>query len=275
MREAHAVVIAVISGLVFFVVSLVGPWLVQAYWPSVAFPTLGFLGALCGVVIIVLIGLFIGGYLAWEQEERERLKLERRLAPRLRLECDPGSANFVWPTPTQAGFKMVYLRVLARAMSQTVKKCQAFLQRVSQWDGNNYVSLYDVPIELPWSERNPLAIEPQDLNHDVGMFVDVAWFADPASGLPPFGLANIKTVHALRLLSILNEQILPFPERNLKLDLLLIGVGSENATLSLNIHRSRDPSRWNKPQIGWMSGREIRIDSYVSDEVVAVGLLAS
>jgi hypothetical protein len=69
----------------------------------------------------------------------------------------------------------------------------------------------------------------------------------------PFGLLNFNSLLPSGLIEIFQQQILPYPERNLKLDLLLTGTDSENATLSLNIHRGhRGQEQWDKPQIGWM-----------------------
>jgi hypothetical protein len=78
----------------------------------------------------------------------------------------------------------------------------------------------------------------------------VVWFADPASSPFPFGVLNADSVLPNRLVEILRNQVFSQPQRNIKLDLLLIGKDSENATLSLNIHRGQ--KRWNEPQIGWM-----------------------
>ncbi len=90
-------------------------------------------------------------------------------------------------------------------------------------------------------------------------FLDVAWFADPKSGRFPFGLLNVHTLLPDQFRTILEDQILPSPERNLKLDLLITGEDSENATLSLNIHRGQP--QWDQPQIAWMEGNAIRRDS--------------
>jgi hypothetical protein len=39
---------------------------------------------------------------------------------------------------------MLYVRVLARAVSPTVQNCRAYLQRVSQWDGERYSEIRDL-----------------------------------------------------------------------------------------------------------------------------------
>jgi hypothetical protein len=145
---------------------------------------------------------------------------------------------------------MLYVRVLARAMSPVVKGCRAYLLRISQWDNDRYVPLFDQPLLLPWSYENPQSIQPKDLNHDVDAFLDVVWFADPASSPFPFGVLDADSVLPNRLVEILRSQVFSQPQRNIKLDLLLTGKDSENATLSLNIHGGQ--KRWNEPQIGWM-----------------------
>jgi hypothetical protein len=215
-------------------------------------------------VMAVVFFLFTG-YRLWARERAERIVLEKHLAPRLRLEFDPHKAKFVSLTPTLGGSDMLYVRVIARAVSPTVKNCSAYLQRVSQWDGERYVVLFDGPFPLPWSYEGPNSVEPRDLNHDVDAFLDVAWFADPKSGRFPFGLLNVHTLLPEQFRTILEHQILPSPERNLKLDLLITGEDSENATLSLNIHRGQP--QWSQPQIGWMEGNAIRRDSNVQADV--------
>jgi hypothetical protein len=92
----------------------------------------------------------------------------------------------------------------------------------------------------------------------VDAFLDVAWFVDPKRSGPPFGLLNIASTTSNRFFKVLQERILPCPQRNLKLDLLITGDDSENATISLNIHREQP--LWDQPQIGWMKGNEIRRD---------------
>jgi hypothetical protein len=99
--------------------------------------------------------------------------------------------------------------------------------------------------------------------YDVDAFLDVAWFTDPASGRFHFGILNADSVLPNRLIGILQNQLVPQPQRNIKLDLLLTGENSESATLSLNIHRGQP--RWNQPQIGWMDSigmirRESNVD---------------
>jgi hypothetical protein len=75
----------------------------------------------------------------------------------------------------------------------------------------------------------------------------------------------VDTSLPIRLQEILENQILPSPTRNLQLDLLITGDDSENATLSLNIHRGNP--QWNQPQIGWMDSiGMIRMESNISPE---------
>jgi hypothetical protein len=146
---------------------------------------------------------------------------------------------------------MIYVRVIARARSPIVEECRGYLQRISQWDGTQYVALFDETLELPWS-GNASDTQPRQINHDVDAFLDVAWVADSQFAPPPFGLLSHQTTNVpMRLLEILQTQILSHPERNLKLDLLIVGKDSENARLSLNIHRNPQVS-WDALQVGWM-----------------------
>jgi hypothetical protein len=156
----------------------------------------------------------------------------------------------------------------SRERCTTVKNCSAYLQRVSQWDGEQYVPLFDGPFQLPWSYEAPQSVQPKDLNHDVDALLDVAWFADPSSGHIQFGLLHAATVLPDQFRAVLQKQILPFPERNLKLDLLIIGKDSKNATLSLSIHRGHSGSSpWDPQQICWMEGNALRRDNNIPDDL--------
>jgi hypothetical protein len=219
----------------------------------------GYARPIFGVMAVLFFSATV--YRVWAKEREQRIALEKHLAPRLRLEFDPRQAKFVSVTPTQGGFDMLYVRVLARALSPTVNNCRGYLQRVSQWDGERYVMLFDETFLLPWSYENPQSPQPKQLNHDVDAFLDVAWFADRARPTLSFGLLNADSVVSNRLLAVLEKRVFPFPERNLKLDLLITGDDSENATLSLNIYRGQP--QWDQPQIGWMKGNEIRRDSNI------------
>jgi hypothetical protein len=201
-------------------------------------------------------------YRIWFYERRQLVDLEAHLAPRLRIEFDPLQPKFVSPTRVVGSLEMLYVRVLARAISPVVEDCRAYLLRISQLEGERYVPLFEEPLLLPWSYENPKSVQPKDLNHDVDAFVDVAWFTDPASGRFHFGILNADSVLPIRLTDILQDHLLPQPERNIKLDLLLTGENSESATLSLNIHRAQP--RWNQPTIGWMDSiGMIRMESNI------------
>jgi hypothetical protein len=213
---------------------------------------------------MAIIALLITAYRAWADERNRVVALESHFAPRVRLEFDPTQPKFMSMTTAAPGFNILYVRVLARAMSPTVQNCRVFLKQVSQLNGERYVMLFDEPLPLPWSYENPLEVRPRQLNHDVDAFVDVAWFADVIellAGGEAFSFLNFETPLPNRLITILKEKVLPFPERNLKLDILITGEDSESASLSLNIHRGQP--RWDQPQVGWMKGDEIRRDSNV------------
>jgi hypothetical protein len=209
---------------------------------------------------MAILAFLFTAYRIWADERRQLVSLEQHLAPRLRIEFDPRQPKFVSVTSENSGFAILYVRVLARALSPIVNNCRVYLQQVSQLNGERYVMLFDEPLLLPWSYENPQDIQSRQLNHDVDALLDVGWFGDPV-GLLAFGLLNFQTPLPNRLRTILLDQVLPFPERNLKLDLLITGDDSANATFSLNIHRGQP--RWDQPQIGWMKGDEIRRDSNI------------
>jgi hypothetical protein len=190
----------------------------------------GFGRALFGAMAIL--AFFVTAYRVWADERWKLSALEQHLALRLRFEFDPKEAS-----------------VLARALSPTVNNCRAYLVRVSQWDGLQYITLWDESLPLPWSYSAPIVVEPRQLNHEIDEFLDVAWFVDPNLPALQFGFLNAGSIIPNRLRNILADQILPFPARNLKLDLVITGEDSENATISLNIHRGHERARWTEPQI--------------------------
>jgi hypothetical protein len=85
--------------------------------------------------VMAVLFFSIAAYSVWATERQRLVVLESHLAPRLRFEFDPNQPKFVSVTPTQGGFDMLYVRVLARALSPTVNNCRGYLQRVSQLDG--------------------------------------------------------------------------------------------------------------------------------------------
>lgn len=210
---------------------------------------------------MAVLAFLFTAYRIWSDERRQLVALEQHLAPRLRLEFDPRQPKFVNHTPTSKGMNMIFIRVIARALSPTVQQCRGYLQRISQWDGTQYVTLFDETLELPWS-GNAADTQPRLVNRDVDAFLDVAWVADSDFAPPPFGFLSHESSAPMRLFEILQTQILPRPEQNLKLDLVVVGEDSENAYLSLNIHRS-PRERWDVLQVGWMDGDAIRRDSNI------------
>jgi hypothetical protein len=213
---------------------------------AVAVPS-GYARGIFGTMAVAAV-LFTA-YRIWREERRQLVENKQHLAPRLRIEFDPYQPKFVSPTTTVDNYKTLYVRVLACAVSPTVRGCRVYLQRISQVDGEKYVTLFDESLQLPWSYEDPNILEPRTLNHHVDKFADVAWFAEPGDRLS-FGFLNAASILPTRLHDIVKNKVLPNPSQNLKLDLLIIGEDSEHATLSLNIHRGQ--AAWDKPQIGWM-----------------------
>ena len=153
---------------------------------------------------------------------------------------------------------MRYVRVIVRALSPVVRDCRAYLERISYWDGIQYVPLFDEQLPMPWTYENPTVITPRALNHDVDSLLDVAWLAEPTNEMFPFGILNAQSILPNSFQPVLHW-ILQHPTNNLKLDILVTAADSESARLSLNIHRGAP--RWDQAQIGWMNGNEIRRDS--------------
>jgi hypothetical protein len=84
LKEAHAVVLAVIGGVLFLLASAFGPWLQARYYPSLALRQPTSLELLFAVAIVFSLLLFVGSFLVWEEEEREHFLLQERLKPNLR-----------------------------------------------------------------------------------------------------------------------------------------------------------------------------------------------
>jgi hypothetical protein len=200
--------------------------------------------------VMAILAFAITAYRIWADERARLVVLEQHLAPRLRIEFDPHQAKFLHHTVTTTYVNMIYVRVVARALSPVVEECRGYLQRISQWDGNQYITLFDETLELPWSGDHS-DTEPRLINHEVDAFLDVAWVADSEFAPPPFGFLNHQSTIPNRLLQIVQNQIEPHGEQNLKLDLLITGRDCENAHLSLNIHRSPN-GEWDALQVGWM-----------------------
>lgn len=208
--------------------------------------------------------LVITMYRVWAVERGRRIELEKLLAPNLRIEFDPNDARFMTLTKTQDHFDALYIRVIARALSPTVRNSCAFLKRISQRRGDGYVTLFEESTPLPWSYTDGKDWGPRNLNHDRDAYLDIAWLADPKSIFAPFfGFLNANSQLPNSLTAIHASQIIPNPHLNLKLDLVLIGDDCENAYLSIDIHRGGP--EWKNPQVGWMNGDEIRRDPSWTD----------
>jgi hypothetical protein len=227
--------------------------------------------------VMAILAFALTAYRVWSDERMRVIGLEQHLSPRLRIEFDPHASKFVSPT-TASGINMRYIRVIARALSPVVRDCRAYLERISYWDGETYVTLFDEQLPMPWSNQDPNNFHvPKELNHDVDALLDVAWLAEPTppgfvSAIPPFGIlnhgSNVPNSFDPKLLWILQN-----PTRNLKLDILVTAKDSESARLSLNIHRGA--SQWDQAQIGWMKGLEIVINksNYSTDLTPAAELV--
>ncbi len=208
---------------------------------------------------MAVLSLSVGSYRLWADERRKRIEIERHLAPRLRIEFDPTQARFMHPTRTQGNAEALYVRVAVRALSPTVENCRGFLQKVSQWNGEIFVTLFDEPLELPWSNENPRDIQASEINIHIEKYLDVAWFIAQGETVG-YGFLNAASIVPNRFIMLQQREIDSHPERNLKLDIVVVGKDSENAHLSLNIRLGQGRAEWNRPQVGWMDGLAIRRD---------------
>src|ERR1700693_3902105 len=79
MKETHAVVVSIIGGLTFLILSVAVPLLLQKYFPSfaVSIPSVPMITT--GLIAVMLTILLIGGYLAWEEDEHQIIGLKAQL----------------------------------------------------------------------------------------------------------------------------------------------------------------------------------------------------
>ncbi len=176
-------------------------------------------------IIMAIAAFLLTAYKVWADERLRVLGLEQHLAPLLQIEFDPRNQRFVLPTaagPTP----MLYIRVIARALSPVAQNCRAFLTRISRWDGERYVPVFQEQLPIPWSYEDPRRILPKELNHEIDGLLNVAWLASPNNqgGFPPFGFLNHLSAVPNSLNPVL-ERHFQHPEENLKLDILLTATG--------------------------------------------------
>ena len=271
VKEAHAVIVGIIGGVVFLLATTLGPWLLNKCFPSLSLSQPSPVTILCGLVVIVLAILLVGGCLVWEEEEHQHMGLREhyatlteRFKPRLTIEFDPQAAKFITRTQTTGGINMIYIRVNVRALSPHIGDCLAHLERISYWNGTDYTPLFDEHLRIPWASENPKQVAPKALNHDADALLDVAWLAQPNSPLGfSFGILNAESNIPTSMKSIL-RWMAQNPTANIKLDVLVTAEDSESARISLNIHRG---GQWDQAQIGWMKGLAIIINqpNYLTD----------
>jgi hypothetical protein len=90
--------------------------------------TIVFTGYARGIFGAMAILAFLAtAYRVWADERRLLIGLEQHLAPRLGIEFDPRSRKFIAPVVTASGIRMIYMRVVARALSPVVRDCKAYL----------------------------------------------------------------------------------------------------------------------------------------------------
>jgi hypothetical protein len=201
VKEAHAVVIGIISGVLFFVASLLGPWLLDKYCPALSFPHLSLLGATCLFVIVVLAVLLIGGCLTWEEEEHRHRSLQGSLAPNLTLEFEPPRDGFLYEMPGIVGGthmnRACYVRILPATRSP-VMRCRGFLESIERLERNAWVSVgFAQRPQLHWSEVHEQGITEVDIFRGNRQFLDVGYLIRGENSfhlsidLMPFNLAPL------------------------------------------------------------------------------------
>jgi hypothetical protein len=151
VKEAHAVVVAVIGGLFWLLLTTFGPWLLSKEASSFKWQ-LGALGILCGFVILILGIHLIGSYLTWEEEEyehqetkRERDRLQAALSEKARkveLETDITSVGIAALSTDEHSPKWsrVELGMTIRNTGSIPSTARHFQLRIQTPD-QNYISL--------------------------------------------------------------------------------------------------------------------------------------
>src|SRR5262249_26292970 len=141
-----------ISGVVFLLITLFGPWLTQKYFPTVSYQVPSLPVELCLVGIILLGSLVLGGFLTWEDESHRYRILQESHAPKLRLEFNPEENGFVFVTATNIGARACYVRVRPRTQT-AVLRCRGYLESIEMLEKNVWTSVgFASRPELHWSE---------------------------------------------------------------------------------------------------------------------------
>jgi hypothetical protein len=93
MKEAHVVVVGIIGGIVFLILSTVGPFVWNKYHPLLSVPQPSPTVVLCGLVILVLAIFLLGGYLTWEEDEHQIISLKAQLRSQQTIRVRVNSAT--------------------------------------------------------------------------------------------------------------------------------------------------------------------------------------
>ena len=117
-----------------------------------AIASLAFSGIARWIFVALSISAFLfTAYLIWADERRRLVALEQHLVPRLRIEFEPLSAKFLHGISLNAPpVAMLYIRVIVRALSPVAHDCRVYLTRISRWDGERYVPMFDEQMPMPW-----------------------------------------------------------------------------------------------------------------------------
>ncbi len=173
MKEAHAVIYALIASVTWFFGNYLVPWAFQRC--GVPVPTLGLPIISCVSIIILLLVLGIGGYLVWENEEYEHRELRERIAPKLDIKFEPPRPGFFF-WARKDGVKSLYVRVLPKPR-MPLTKCKGFLESIERLEGDKWVSVgFASRPQLHWSEVHERGSAEVDLFTDNdSQFLDVAF----------------------------------------------------------------------------------------------------
>ena len=184
--EVHAVGLAIISGLFFFAASLVIPYLVNRYYPSLGFPHPSVLAGLCGFVIVALGILLVGGYLAFEEEEYQHRTLRNRNTPKLKIEFEDEEEFFGWVRRAEGGGKSCYVRVLPKP-NTPLTNCRGYLESFERLENDKWVSVgFASRPQLHWSEVHEQGIVEVDLLTDNdSQFLDVIFVRQSDQSVHP------------------------------------------------------------------------------------------
>lgn len=237
MKEAHAVVIAIIASLTWTAGNYLVPWLAQECGASVSGLSTPIIVSVAVLILLTVLG--IGGYLVWEEESFQHQDLKGRTASLLAIKFAPAEEGFL-QSGSPGGQSAMFIRVLPTTLSR-VDGCVGYLEKVFRRVNGKWESI-GVPdrMALHWSslheQRQAPVEQPISVIHDSPQFLDVAVII---AGQSQINLA-VDYMHPA-----VAKALFDYAGDVFKFVLRVIGDGGD-ATIALQMRRTRN---WDKPEV--------------------------